>query len=236
MDERPRFPLSEGLVVAAVPAYGYLLAYLYRRGFADELGIPFEFIQVELSDVLFTTVAALVIGTFLLLVAHVAFSIPEILPQNRRWRLGYFLGLAWLAVNVPNFIIFRHHLDRVWMSAITSGVIVLAGLWSAWSAPLPKIGLARLESVVGKGALLSVPVALLMGLNAHGLGTARALDQDEFLVASSTSEAVLAIYGQTAVLAPHSERLLHGRFRVVDVEGLALERRRIGPLKPPEDA
>ncbi len=232
--EKPPIRLSEGVVIAAAPAYGYLLAYVYRRGFAHELTIPLEFIQVELSDVLFMTVSALAAGTVLLLVAHVVLSLAEALPQDRRWRLAYLLAVVWLATNVPPLVIFRHHLERVWFLVVSSTAVTLSALWAAWSSPPPKIGIGRLETIVGRALLLGFPILFLVALNAHELGTAQALDQREYLVVPSTGEAVLAIYGRTAVVAAHFDGQLQDRFRLVDVTGLDLERRRIGPLKPPK--
>jgi hypothetical protein len=234
--ERSPLRLSEGLVVAAVPAYGYLLAYLYRRGFADELRIPLEFIRVELSDVLVMTVGGLAIGTFLLPFLHIAISIPEVLPNDRRWRLAYCLGLIWLVISGVQFVIYRNHLERVWSSAIWIGVIALSALWSAWSGPPPTIGIFRIgERVAAKATMVSALVLLMAAINVHAAGAARALDQRQYLVLPSTDEAVLAIYGQTAVLAPHSDSQLRDRFRLVDVTGLELERREIGPLRPPPE-
>ncbi len=180
--ERSPVRLSEGLIIAAAPAYGYLLAYVYRRGFAQELTIPLEFIQVELSDVLFMTVSALAAGTVLLLVAHVVLSLAEALPQDRRWRLAYILAVVWLATNVPPLVIFRHHLERVWYLVVSSTAVTLSALWAAWSSPPPKIGIARLETVVGRALLLGFPILFLVALNTHELGTAQALDQHEYLV------------------------------------------------------
>ncbi len=233
--QKPPIRLSEGVVIAAAPALGYLFAYLYRRGFASQLRIPLEFVQVEPSDVLFATVGTLAIAAVILPLAHVMLSIGEVLPGDRRWRLAYVLGLIWLALTAIDLFIFRNHLYRVWPSSISTAVIALSAAWSAWSDPPPTLGLVRIgERHLGTAGVLGVPVVLVACLSFLNAGTARALDQREFLVVPSTDEAVLAVYGRTAVLAPHSDGQLRDRFRLVGVEGLELERRRIGPLKPPK--
>ncbi|HUU46290.1 MAG TPA: hypothetical protein VM118_11225 [Acidobacteriota bacterium] len=44
--------ISEGLIIAGLPAFSYALAYAYEEGYCSVFNIPAQFIEVGLSDVL----------------------------------------------------------------------------------------------------------------------------------------------------------------------------------------
>lgn len=235
--EKSPLRLSEGLVVAALPAYGYLLAYLYQRGFANELNIPYEFIQVGLSDVLLIASSAF----FILIVlvrpfADLGIVVVGLLPKDPRWRAASLIVLVWFTVNMAQLLIYRHNLEKVWPVMGITAVFTLAVIWLPFSStPQPTSSVHHLGDRLGRPVMFGLFAASFIAIGAGSLGEAKALDQREFLVVSSTNEAVLAIYGQTAVLAPHVNHQLQDRFRLADVSGLDVERRRIGPLKAPEE-
>ena len=52
MSKDKSFKISENLIIAALPAIAYLLAFGYQYGHANYFGVPFEFIAVDLTHVL----------------------------------------------------------------------------------------------------------------------------------------------------------------------------------------
>lgn len=99
-----------GLTIAIAPGLGYMLAFVYQLGFAKEMHIPMELIQIELRDVLLTTVA-------LFLIVPIAYNAIDQfasfnMPQHPGKRLA--LGFAILAVTLigPPIMIYMGHLDK----------------------------------------------------------------------------------------------------------------------------
>lgn len=63
-ERRFKFTPSEGILIAIASATGYLWAFQYERGFASHFGIPSQFINVSLINVLF--IGALLTGVVFL--------------------------------------------------------------------------------------------------------------------------------------------------------------------------
>ena len=121
---------------------------------------------------------------------------------------------------MAQLFIYRHNLEKVWPVMGSTAVFTLALIWLSFApGPQRKSSVHHLGDRLGRPAMFGLFVASSIALGAGALGEAKALDQREFLVVSSTNEVVLAIYGQTAVLAPHANHQLQDRFRLADVSG-----------------
>jgi hypothetical protein len=68
--KRSQFPYSEGLLIALVPAYAYLLTFQYEEGFASYFGIPAQLVDINLGSILIPTAAVLVFGLLYFMVAN----------------------------------------------------------------------------------------------------------------------------------------------------------------------
>lgn len=245
MDQPPQpFRVTEGLLLAAAPGYGYLLAYLYRRGFAERMHIPLEFIQVGLQDLLLTTA----VGIFLLFclgrpMAAIYFRMLKGADTSNQ-RLVLRAAASWLVLAGSYALIYRRHLERVTVGVGFATLIVLLSLWSTWTLPNntkarpPSADLDdRLFQRFGRSTVLSIFALFFVATVSYALGDAAALDRAEYLVTPSGQEVALAVYGDRAILAPYQGRRFDNKFRVLnltDTPPTELETRRVGPLRPRE--
>lgn len=71
------FPITitDGLLVAVAPGFGYLLVFIYKLAYAAKLGIPTEFIEVGLKDTLVATI----------LVALLLINVMNLYDIGRGW-------------------------------------------------------------------------------------------------------------------------------------------------------
>ena len=256
LSQRPSV-MSQGLFVAAVPSFGYVLAYLRELGFFLELKIPFSFIHVALTEVLAMTVA--LVGVLVVLV----------------WGADALLTFVWQDKVTASFV---HRVIRsvlipflvvvlVWALPDTSSLLLLvaggcaAGLVlidflhplltqrrvSGYQAklaaagreerltPLLKLVLRRLAPT--DAWLIGMVVLLLVA--ALSLGTSRARSQEWYLVTEDQpSLVVIRHYGDTALAAgfDRESKVLERRFSLISLPGArgeetVLRLERIGPLE-----
>ncbi len=67
MDEQNKKSwLTEGVVIATAPLIGYLMTYSFQWGYVSYFGMPIEFISVDLSQVIRTTIGVMLSFLFLL--------------------------------------------------------------------------------------------------------------------------------------------------------------------------
>ena len=53
----PRNILSESIMLSAIPVIGYASAILYEEGYAFHFGMPYEFIQVSIKEIILTVLS-----------------------------------------------------------------------------------------------------------------------------------------------------------------------------------
>jgi hypothetical protein len=57
--------ITEGIIIASTPILGYLLTFIYEKGFAEAFNIPISFISPNLTTVFVVTSALVVVFLFL---------------------------------------------------------------------------------------------------------------------------------------------------------------------------
>ncbi len=263
MDEERRGPLSrstfkvsEGLLIAAAPGFGYVLAFVYELGFANAMKIPVDFIRLDLRDILLATV---VLGlVLLLLVIAIDFVFGYIkLPERFGTRALFSISVLWVAFVGPQAVIYRHHPMKVLPFALGMALPCalpflfplirhrqLDGYWnrledflrSAWG-PTGRFHppSRRLRDRYGPAPGILIVGLILLYVNTYLAGDASALDTSTYLVSSSTQEVVLRIYGDRVILVPYHGSHFSTAFRIADLTGAPsqrLEVRHVGPLRP----
>jgi hypothetical protein len=222
------------------------------------MDIPLEFIRVELRDVLLSTVVLIfLLITYVYVVVDIGSRYLR-MPEHPGQLLLFIFVVLLVAIVGPLVLMYQDHLDRfrfefAALMIIFTVLFVLPlifprsihGYWNRveawwhWSPPvLPKpqepISI-RAERKYGFPVILVSFIVLLIYFHSYSFGAASALNKEEYLVIRGTQQAVLAIYGSHAIVAPYEDKHFVTRFRIVDIQDdpeLEFELRRIGPLQP----
>ncbi|MCK4626284.1 MAG: hypothetical protein KAV00_13280 [Phycisphaerae bacterium] len=246
--------LSGALVISLLSAYAYLLGYMYELSTAEAFGIPREFVDVEIPNILLAGIAGV---TALALV----FSVIGILYESWKKRDQPIHGRIVLTVLTGIWFLLSLILcpSRLWTWLLPLIIFVLYGCWP-WLAPLSiernTTGyIAKLktydESYGERDKMVKDLVRsfgprpfLLIGLAAFILhftmllGYARALNKKEFLVPSTAPNmVVLRINGDRLICAPfdRSTKEVEKKFLILKVgenPNMILHLEKVGPLRP----
>lgn len=243
--------LTEGILIAAVPAVAYGMAFTYEYGFASYFHIPVTLIEVGLSNV-FIALGYLLSAIFAMYVlAELVNPFWGKLPAPVRARLRVYIGYTFMVVIVV--VLGRASLKELGFLLIPFAVFAL---FDFGIPAIPQAGTTYLERVqrghqadlsydsvmdkVGKtlGPLFMLTFLVLWGIfyASHTAGKGSARWQKEFWVAPLESRVVLLRrYGDVFVLAPFSETAKEitpdfTLFRMGPGSSLQLRRESIGPL------
>lgn len=258
-DKRFKLVLSEGILLAGASATAYLFTFQYERGFASHFGIPPQFVNVALANVLFA--AVLMLG-FLLLIAGVAnLFISIFYPSISRHPVLLHRATTLAMVSVFAFIPAYVSGSRVfWITFI--GTVVLAvcvlfllpifsnrkevGYVKKIEAQARKDQSESYTSIftlaarrLGPNLPLAIWFLLLGVFLVESAGDSAAANQVEFLTTkplSSNEMVLLRAYGDDLILAPfdRTTKLVQKSFLIVKVQDLKtpLTLEEVGPLTP----
>lgn len=70
-----RFNIPDALIGVAIPIYGYFLTYIFFRGYCYKLGIPNQFIEIGISNILICVSSMLVLLLFYYLIYEIFFTL-----------------------------------------------------------------------------------------------------------------------------------------------------------------
>lgn len=222
----------DAFILAALSGFAYLLGYAYERGFAAPLRIPPELIEVR------WTVTFANLSTVLL--AAVALSAVAAVPQPRGLSPGWNRVVrtlkSGLVAGLLMLMVMGVSRWKFLISVLTAIAVVLALAealanvvatrfgWKPGHVPITPAESDGSVAILGIrlpmwaiiGALwmvLSVPVAAISGAIA-------ATDKQDFLmVAGTTPQAVLRVYGDKMVTAEFDRRTetLHPTYHIIPV-------------------
>lgn len=241
---------SDGVLLAAVPAAGYVIAYLYESGYCRYFNIPPEFIYID-RQVIITSVLAVLAFIALLhpLIDFVRtyFSwVPVPLARvllRITVAVGIVLGLA-VVSRATN-------LQVAVMCAIVAGPTVIGNLL----LPLIPVGssggyidrvalelsksdarasiMSAYEKFAGANLFLGTVLFYLVCVAAYGIGGYSAKSKVRFLTVPDTSEVVLLRSGSSFLVAPYdfSRGLIQSDVRLIPLD-TKLRVADIGPLAP----
>ncbi len=246
--------LSDSLLIAVAPGFGYLLVLVYQLAFADRLGIPRDFIDVSFKDTLVASimVALLLLNTMNMIDVSRAWF-ERLHPSGKRHAVRNVILLAVFAVP---FILASRGMDlQIQLFLVLVGVMVVRlylfplwsertvpGYWNKLDADTERRHRRQQKSILAQvSRKYQVPASALFGvlfllfyLTFFG-GAIKAAYKTEFLTLPSSHEVVLVIYDDKAIVAPLRDQEFLSSFRIVrlgDDAATQFRLERIGPLKP----
>jgi len=238
LDSQFKFTVTEGILLAASTGIFYLLTFRYESGYAGYFGIPMGFVNVGLTNVLFTMALMLILIGVLLGLANIIAAFPVFrVSRDGKFRLVVFATVNLTVV----FVAYLSGDSYYWMVLGISFSVLALGLFVfPW---LKK----RLIPRVKVASWLPFPnlrlVTLLMALwfiyGAARFGGALAANQKQFLTinfSASQEMVLLRVYGDNLILAPlnRNTKEVQMSFTILGVSDLktALTLEDVGPLKP----
>lgn len=259
-DGRSSF-LTEGLLLAALSATAYLVAFLYERGYCDHFGIPTLLIAPSTSNILAAAVAVSVgflgtipfLGSFTSIVRDVRSS--ERLKPYRSiiltnillamaaiigatlygvsWTLVSVLFTIFILINITNFgpPAMRYRQYKTWRERFLA--TEEAEMRSGGSIDL-------LLDSLGPRMMKVVLVVIVLLFASYIVGNANANRQKDFFVLNDPPNyVVLRSYGDTLVTSKldRAAKQTGSEFlflRISNIERLKLTAERIGPLQAPK--
>ena len=222
--------MTEGTIVASIPAIGYLTAYLYEAEFANRYHIPLNLISIGMAAVIRNTIVAAII---------------------LHWGISYSVKICWKMAGDTDGSV-----PPVWLPLLFLTVPICA-LWMIWwpffivviaaaieallkrrrrRNPNAKPILVATDPTTAKFAML-IPTLLWCYFAARGVGYRDAVDTAEFYVRPGTPElVVLRFYENRAIAAPfdRQHKRVKAEMRIIPLDSLGegMRRDRVGPLAP----
>jgi hypothetical protein len=225
---------------------GYLTAFAYQYGYISHWNLPAQLVTVGLEQVL---VASFVVGVGALAIIGLADPVVNMVaslghPGQKRFAILFllfatmslwflYIGVLWWTFLIP---------------AVFMLLLLLPGLsWSRYSeqrwdwnrlvsAPTSPRGLvARILQSYGSGIYLTIFATVLLIIGANGVGNRAASHQEVFLYDASTSEVILTVNNDVALVAQVHGSRLTGSFRLESMTDTkaSFTLTRLGHLGPP---
>lgn len=258
-DQPARWKLSEAALLAAIPAYGYFLAFRYETGFATYYGYPDSLVVVSLEKVFAASLAMIIFLASLLIIAN---SISMMLSKENEDKVYYFTTLIISVVLALSHIMLRFPTITEFLMRNAGPILFCAfvyghplfsmkkhgGYFASLKAGEDASDESKRRSLIGRfslrfsyqGFLALVMAIFFMPLIASDVGHRDAQQRSSYLVFERAREfVVLRIYGETMIYAPlnRNEKSFDRTFflrPVVDKPKMAFSTERIGRLKPKE--
>jgi hypothetical protein len=222
-DSKVGLLLKDGVLVATVPALGYLCAYLYEMGFANYFRLPADFVAVDLRALLSAAVGiafVFFIGMAIVSFVSLRFSAkghPLLLLLGRYWPLFVVLGFVHTTVQST---------DWRWQVA-TVGCIILFSLEFLFPLFARNQDKNYRERFAARQTELSNQRGLLgqhLGISEHAValllfsafllfvgcyewGVAEAMRKKRFLVpANRVNTVILGVYDKNLMMAEYDPK------------------------------
>jgi len=204
---RPRvWPFSLALIIAAIPALGYLFAYSYQGGYALAFGIPPDLIRLSILDVVrvwFPVVGLIVMalgagGVFLL------FLPLEVLPKAARL-VATVLGAGIIAA----FLVTISAQWKIWVVfLVLTAVVLFVPLALSKRNKKPKKQESNRQPMVidyVKPWIWAVVLVVVFAIWSGVMGWSYATQRTNFMVLSGQPPlVVLQVYDDVLVTAPYT--------------------------------
>lgn len=205
--KRPRlWPFSLALIIAAIPAMGYLFAYSYQAGYAQAFGIPPELIRLSILDVVrvwFPVVGLIVMalgagGVFLLF-----------LPLEALRRAARLIATTLGAGIVAAFLVTISAEWKVWVVfVVLTAVVLFVPLVFSKRHRKPKKQESNRQPMVIDYVMpwiWAVVIVVVFAVWSGVIGWSYATHRTDFMVLSGQPPlVVLQVYDDVLVTAPYT--------------------------------
>ncbi len=244
--------LSEGLIIAVIPAAGYWFAFLYELGYCKYFDIPVSFVEVGLVNILISLVGILgLIGLANIYANAILFLFKDI-PEA--------IKSALLRVSVPTLFMAGYGLVAKLSSffipliVITFPLIFIEFILPCFAQRNVKGYLAKLEAQkkidlehdsftdliakkMSKGSALSILLVFILSFVSYFSGGYNAKGQTDFIVLTGEKESVvLKMYNSYFIAASfkRESKSVSAEYKLIPVdENLSIFKfEKIGPLQP----
>jgi hypothetical protein len=247
--------LTEGIVIAGIPAAGYWLAYLYERGYSSYFGIPVSYIRVDVGTVIGATLGMLGILGFVYIFVNIIYIL---FPRNlNKVVCNLLLRLLFVTALTLGFVISIPSRDsQKFFFAMWLVFVFLEIIWPLFAQRKTKGYLSKIEAqqnldetadtLTNRAASMfpkTFAVAFLLFLlseAAYWTGSASARLETEFWQpAGDRSLVVVRHYGDVLIAARYyrSTKTLTGEILILPTNenrALRLDLVNVGPLVPYE--
>jgi hypothetical protein len=225
--------ITDGIILALIPASAYLWALSYEMGFCRFFDIPFDLISLNTTVVLAASVPTLFIFSILFLVFVVSLAISVFL----RWRYLYLLTMSSQIILFLMFIFlvphkfpaiqyFRLRIDAPWYFRIMIGLAVVATILSfssyitmfQWLQNKLRLHMRLLGDFVEILAILIV-IGVFASFSFY-TGYNSAVRKNKFQILEYAKEGskselvVLRVYGEFLITAPLVRSVGHGENQI----------------------
>jgi hypothetical protein len=254
-----RITLTEGLLIAAVPAAGYWFAYLYELGFCKYFNLPSIFVDISIPAVLGAIVAVFAVLATIHMLAEPLFSIFSALTlphrvKNAMLRTGIFIllaggvamvnripikDMAWMGLFIGMFLFFDFIFPLITQRGVSG---YLAKLEAQHQIDWQVDSLADITiKQIGRSWFLWGFLLLLLSFVAYFAGGFNARVQQRLIVLSGPpARVVLKHFGPSVVAATFDRmtRSVSPDYRLIAFDSDLGEFRfeQVGPLKPKTEA
>lgn len=245
--------ITEGLLIASVPFLGYLISYLYEKGFCSVFDIPYQFISLNVNAIFFASGSLIFFAiSYLLFIDNVsifivpyykkddliwneialfapfwAFGIGIIAIYGSAWKewLPFFIPIIIVTILDFGFPLFRKD-KKTYLEKFKAQVEIDKSVHSLTSL--------FLRGKVNKEILFIILALISFFTFSYSLGRSNALKQKEYLVTNENKpRVVLRIYDNKLILVPLSKNTVKKIFSVQELAEdpkLELILEKIGPL------
>lgn len=226
--------LTEGILIASVPVYVYILMLSFVIGYCDFFQIPISFISLNLSTMLWIGLRLELGLIFLVLFIVVMYVVLKLLHNKITEAILILVAYAGLlvlqiALRLP---------WRDWRWTLVLLAFFLTNTIIFGFLPSPSLHISPLVSNMLRRAFLVLPWLMVSVTVAMDMGRAEATNQRDYLVpASAPTTVVLSHFGETLVVAPfdRSTKEVEPSFWIIKIgedPKLLLRWESVGPLHP----
>lgn len=252
-ENRKKLYMTEGILLAFVPAMMYLITYYFERGYARYFGLALDLVQVTFSSVLntFVFISSLAIFTLLILNLTILLLPRRDDPVYETIRLNVIFFVVGFS-----YIIYAFGLSN-WREWLPYTLLFLLPLIFILGVPLLNKGSSYSEkfdaamtkdenvkslfdyviSSYGPNALLPIIGFLLLPSIAGIAGRSSALTQETFIIVNTVPESVvIRNYDGNLIVAPFERQAsqVESIFLVIEINEhpeLLLKPEDVGPLE-----
>jgi hypothetical protein len=246
--------ITDGIMIAAITAFAYVLSFLYEAGFCTSFNIPLSFISLSLTTILTAAGGLFIVIIMLFGVIHILYMIG-ILDTKNPVSLAFQRTTLFSLLLLANVLLY----GRCWIGWIRTAGTLLFFLLLEFIFPLitqrgkgsyrdkltAQVELEQearsfgniLRTRFGNMGVIMFLIIWYGLMTAHTAGRAQAHQQEEFLVIDHSPEVVvLRIYGEYLITAPFDrstkeiEKKLY-IFMLSDNSPTLLTLEKAGPLK-----
>lgn len=249
-----KFGVTEGLLLAAVPAAGYWLAFLFELGYCGYFDIPTQFVEISITNILFAILGLFGVLATLHMYAQAFYSVGRHIPQVIRNSL---IKLALVSLPMAGIALVDRMSPRT--IAVVFGPLVFSVVFAEFILPLfnhretngylnklkaqhktdiqqPEL-LDPIAKAIGRNGLLIILIIIILSFCAYFAGGYTAKIKRDFMVVIGHHESVVVKhYSGQFLVSPFNRqhKSISAMYELISPESgrFRFKYERIGPITP----